>query len=100
MYSCTSEEQDGTNNSSSTKISPPKWIRGTWSTTQGTTIEFTKSDLIIDPYGNPYSAKGEVSYFIIQDEDPEITQAQTDTTYNLSFKESASSKKNFKFINP
>jgi len=98
MYSCSSDEHDSSNgNSKSGRVNPPAWIQGTWSDTKGKTIQFTKNDLIIDPNGNPYSAKGEIAYFIIKDEDPEIVESATETTYNLEFKESASSKKNFKF---
>ena len=104
MYSCSSDEsQDGISIDGgyniNAKINPPQWIQGTWNDPKGKTIKFTKSDLIIDPDGdNPYSAKGEISYYLIQDQDPELVETQTENTYDLQFKESASSKKNFKFI--
>ena len=100
MSSCTSDESgfDIFKDNIKAEINPPAWIRGTWIDSKGKIIEFTKSDVIIDPNGNSYSAKGEVSYYIIRDEDPELVQTQTDSTYTLQFKESASSRKNFKFI--
>lgn len=101
MYSCSSDELDGVAENGGkikTSINPPSWIRGKWSDSKGKIIEFTKNDIIIDPNGNPYRVKGELDYFLLIDEDPEIVETATDSTYNLQFKESASSKKNFKFI--
>jgi len=101
MYSCASEDQNGTDtpkDNIKTSIKPPAWILGNWSDSKGMIIKFTKSDIIIDPDNNAYSAKGEVSIYMLQNEDPEIVQTQTDSTYNLSFKESAYSKRIFKFI--
>lgn len=103
MYSCSSDEsQDGVTIGGgfniSTKISPPQWILGTWIDSNGQKFEFTKSDVTCNSYGNLYSAKGEVQYYIIQDEDPEITQTQTDDTYILQYKNSSSSKRTYSFV--
>jgi len=103
MYSCSSDEsQDGMSIDGgyniNAKINPPQWIQGTWIDSKGQIFEFTKSDITCNSYGNLYSAKGEVQYYIIQDEDPEITQTQTDDSYILQYKNSASSKRTYSFV--
>ncbi|KAF2331084.1 hypothetical protein [Flavobacterium ginsenosidimutans] len=101
MYACTSEDQDivdSNGKKAQTSINPPAWICGSWSDSKGKIIEFTKNDIIIDPNGNSYSAKGEITYFIIKGEDPEIVETATDSTYNLQFNEIGSAKRNLKFI--
>lgn len=101
MYSCTSQDQDDTNsgqNNSSVKISPPEWIRGTWNDGNGKELEFTKSDILCDFYGTSYySAKNGIETSIHLDIDPEVTQTQTDSTYILQYRESASSKRKYSF---
>lgn len=98
IYSCSSDEQDGANKNYKTTINPPAWIQGTWIDAKSQKFEFTNSNVTCNSNGNVYSAKGEISYYLIQDEDPEIIEEQTDSTYILQYKISASEKKNFSFI--
>ncbi|SHG67598.1 hypothetical protein SAMN05443663_103441 [Flavobacterium defluvii] len=104
-YSCSSEETDSGMKIDNDypipkeyKITPPTWILGTWVDSGTKKIVFTKSDIICDPAGNPLSAKGETLYYIIQEQDPEITQTQTENSYFLQYKISSSERRTFNFI--
>ncbi len=99
IYSCTSEEEEQEEQGShfQTTISPPEWIQGKWNNGQGTEFECTKSNIIWDSSGNIYKVTGEIWYYTIQDIDPEIVEKQTDTTYTLQYKVSASEIRKFNF---
>ncbi|MET3027385.1 hypothetical protein ABXT06_11940 [Flavobacterium sp. UW10123] len=102
ICSCSSDDSNSSNsdtnpNNQKYHITPPDWILGEWSDGQGRTIEFTKSNVTIDYYGNFASVDYQLNNYY-EDGDTQLIQTQTSTTYNIQFYDSPSTKKIYNFI--
>jgi len=104
IYSCSPEFENesititGDDYQSSYKITPPKWIQGTWISSDGYKFEFKKSDVIYNYLDGTISAQNQVKYYEIQNIDPEFIQTKTDDSYNLEYKDSPYAKKKLNFV--